>query len=150
MATYTSYLNLEKFTTGERLDVLKINANSDKIDEGVSSLNSNIATELASKQYVFSTSSASTLAEQVLAFCENHRGESNYTASFFMSASNAPSDIPANSNAWKYAFGEARIRISPLSGGIDGVIILYAFSANQMALRYIANSVVSNEWKVFS
>lgn len=116
----------------------------------INTLSSQIATELASKQYVFSTSSASTLAEQVLAFCENHRGQSNYTASFFMSASNAPSDLPANTNTWKYAFGEARIRISPLSGGIDGVIILYAFSANQMALRYISNSVVSNEWKVFS
>lgn len=113
-------------------------------------LASKLATELASKQYVFSTNSSSTLAEQVLAFCGNHRGESNYTASFFMSASNAPSDIPANSNTWKYAFGEVRIRISPLSGGIDGVIILYAFSANQMAIRYIANSTVSSEWKVFS
>ena len=116
----------------------------------VDALSSQIATELASKQYVFSTSSASTLAEQVLAFCENHRGQSNYTASFFMSAGNAPSDLPANTNTWKYAFGEARIRISPLSGGVDGVIILYAFSANQMAIRYIANSVVSSEWKVFS
>lgn len=43
MATYTPFLNLEKPTTSERLDVLKINANWDKIDEGVSSLNSNIA-----------------------------------------------------------------------------------------------------------
>ena len=123
---------------------------ADKEADAINALNSQIATGLASKQYVFSTSSSSTLAEQVLAFCENHRGESNYTASFFMSAGNAPSDLPANTNTWKYAFGEARIRISPLSGGIDGVIILYAFSANQMALRYIANSVVSNEWKVFS
>ena len=122
----------------------------DKEADAINALNSKLATELASKQYVFSTNSSYTLAEQVLAFCENHRGESNYTASFFMSASNAPSDIPANSNTWKYAFGEVRIRISPLSGGIDGVIILYAFSANQMAIRYIANSVVSSEWKVFS
>lgn len=43
MATYTSFLNLEKPTTSERLDVLKINSNWDKIDEGVSSLNSKIA-----------------------------------------------------------------------------------------------------------
>ena len=43
MATYTPFLNLEKPTTSERLDVLKINSNWDKIDEGVSSLNSNIA-----------------------------------------------------------------------------------------------------------
>ena len=43
MATYTPFLNLEKPTTSERLDVLKINSNWDKIDEGVSSLNSKIA-----------------------------------------------------------------------------------------------------------
>ena len=43
MATYTPFLNLEKPTTSERLDVLKINANWDKIDEGVSSLNSKFA-----------------------------------------------------------------------------------------------------------
>lgn len=42
MATYTSFLSLEKPTTSERLDVLKINANWDKIDAGVSELNSNI------------------------------------------------------------------------------------------------------------
>ena len=42
MASYTSFLNLEKPTTSERLDVLKINSNWDKIDEGVSSLNSNL------------------------------------------------------------------------------------------------------------
>lgn len=44
MATYTSFLNLEKPTTSERLDVLKINSNWDKIDEAVSSLNSKLAT----------------------------------------------------------------------------------------------------------
>lgn len=40
MASYTAFLNLEKPTTSERLDVLKINANWDKIDAGVSALNS--------------------------------------------------------------------------------------------------------------
>ena len=40
MATYTSFLHLEKPTTSERLDVLKINANWDAIDSGVSALNS--------------------------------------------------------------------------------------------------------------
>lgn len=48
MATYTSFLNLEKPTTSERLDVLKINSNWDKIDEGVSSLNSNLTTKIPS------------------------------------------------------------------------------------------------------
>lgn len=42
MATYTSFLNLEKPTTSERLDVLKINSNWDKIDAGVSELNSKL------------------------------------------------------------------------------------------------------------
>lgn len=45
MATYTSFLNLEKPTTSERLDVLKINSNWDKIDEGVSTLNSDLKTK---------------------------------------------------------------------------------------------------------
>lgn len=40
MASYTSFLNLEKPTTSERLDVLKINSNWDKIDAGISALNS--------------------------------------------------------------------------------------------------------------
>ena len=43
MASYTSFLNLEKPTTSERLDVLKINSNCDKIDAGVSALNSQIS-----------------------------------------------------------------------------------------------------------
>ena len=40
MATYTSYLNLEKPAVGETFNLLKINQNWDKIDQGVSSLNS--------------------------------------------------------------------------------------------------------------
>lgn len=42
MATYTTFLNLEKPSTSERLDVLKINSNWDKIDAGVSALNSQL------------------------------------------------------------------------------------------------------------
>ena len=38
MATYTTFLQLEKPTTSERLDVLKINANWDKVDAGVKAL----------------------------------------------------------------------------------------------------------------
>lgn len=47
MATFTPYLNLEKPTTSERLDVLKINSNWDKIDAGVSALNSQLFTNQA-------------------------------------------------------------------------------------------------------
>lgn len=43
MATYTSYLNLEKPTTSETFNLLKMNQNWDKIDAGVSALNSKIA-----------------------------------------------------------------------------------------------------------
>lgn len=42
MATYTSYLNLEKPAVGETFNLLKINQNWDKIDQGVSALNSNM------------------------------------------------------------------------------------------------------------
>lgn len=59
MATYTPYLQLEKFTTGERLDVLKINANSDKIDNGVSALNSQIAIKSHIVQNVTTDTNAS-------------------------------------------------------------------------------------------
>ena len=45
MATYTSYLNLEKPAVGETFNLLKINQNWDKIDQGVSSLNSKMATK---------------------------------------------------------------------------------------------------------
>lgn len=44
MATYTSYLNLEKPTTSETFNLLKMNQNWDKIDAGVSALNSKIDT----------------------------------------------------------------------------------------------------------
>lgn len=42
MATYTSYLNLKKPTTSENYSVLDWNNNMDKIDAGVSALNSNL------------------------------------------------------------------------------------------------------------
>lgn len=44
MATYTSYLNLEKPAVGETFNLLKINQNWDKIDQGVSALNSKFTT----------------------------------------------------------------------------------------------------------
>lgn len=44
MATYTSYLNLEKPAVGETFNLLKINQNWDKIDAGVSALNSKLST----------------------------------------------------------------------------------------------------------
>lgn len=47
MATYTSYLNLEKPTTSETFNLLKMNQNWDKIDAGVSALNSKITTTTA-------------------------------------------------------------------------------------------------------
>ena len=42
MATYTTYLQLEKPSTSELLDVLKINSNWDKIDAAYGSLSNQI------------------------------------------------------------------------------------------------------------
>lgn len=67
MATYTSYLNLEKPTTSETFNLLKMNQNWDKIDAGVSALNS----KFTYKDYAFESSgwSAGTIgtrAEQIV------------------------------------------------------------------------------------
>ena len=43
MATYTSYLNLEKPATSENFNLSKINSNWDKIDAGCSAINDNVA-----------------------------------------------------------------------------------------------------------
>lgn len=48
MATYTTYLNLEKPTTSETFNLLKMNQNWDKIDAGISALNSKLTTEILS------------------------------------------------------------------------------------------------------
>ena len=48
MATYTSYLNLEKPTTSETFNLLKMNQNWDKIDAGVSALNSKFTNSVCS------------------------------------------------------------------------------------------------------
>ncbi len=51
MATYTSYLNLEKPTTSETFNLLKMNQNWDKIDAGVSALNSKVTPVQFLKHY---------------------------------------------------------------------------------------------------
>lgn len=51
MATYTSYLNLEKPTTSETFNLLKMNQNWDKIDQGVSALNSKLTATTFSTVY---------------------------------------------------------------------------------------------------
>ena len=61
MASYTAFLNLEKPTTSERLDVLKINSNWDKIDAGVSALNSQIAGYGSSKIYTVGANQSITI-----------------------------------------------------------------------------------------
>ena len=66
MATYTSYLNLEKPTTSETFNLLKMNQNWDKIDAGVSALNSNIR----DKAYIGNPSS---VTENVLRADSNNR-----------------------------------------------------------------------------
>lgn len=77
MASYTSFLNLEKPTTSERLDVLKINSNWDKIDAGVSSLNSQKANKNLFTNYVDITATTSASGSIAL---------SNTTPSFGASA----------------------------------------------------------------
>lgn len=64
MASYTPFLNLEKPTTSERLDVLKINSNWDKIDEGVSSLNSKL-TRIYKKTITGTTSATGAIDSQL-------------------------------------------------------------------------------------
>lgn len=61
MATYTSYLNLEKPAVGETFNLLKINQNWDKIDQGVSALNSKVTKGIfvADERYVNSNDSTS-------------------------------------------------------------------------------------------
>ena len=57
MATYTSYLNLEKPAVGETFNLLKINQNWDKIDQGVSALNSNLTSYVDYVQVDYSSNS---------------------------------------------------------------------------------------------
>ena len=61
MASYTTNLNLELPTVNERYDILKVNSNMEKIDDGYGVLNDQIANlittdtfnfELSSSQYV--------------------------------------------------------------------------------------------------
>lgn len=55
MATYTSYLNLEKPTTSETFNLLKMNQNWDKIDAGVSALNSKLTTKDITNELTWAT-----------------------------------------------------------------------------------------------
>ena len=55
MASYTTNLNLEMPTVDEKYDVLKVNQNWQKIDDGYGTLNNQIATLIKSKTYTGTT-----------------------------------------------------------------------------------------------
>ena len=65
MATYTTYLNLEKPTTSETFNLLKMNQNWDKIDAGVSALNSKSSNVLQVSNISANVSNVSATYEKV-------------------------------------------------------------------------------------
>lgn len=135
MATYTSYLNLKKPEGGERYSLADFNANWDKIDAA-----------LGGKQYNIGQLTSATVADQLVSFANSHKGEHGFTGVFYLSGNAVPSDLPAQTNEWKYAFGFFRIRIAPQNGAADGEAVLFGFNTNNIAVRSMANGVVTGSW----
>lgn len=150
MSTQTSALpdgtKLTKPASGERVSLSVINANTDNIANNIIGLNNKINTNVGSKQYNLGALSSATIANQALAFCSAHTGESNFVGSFYLTASAVPSDLPAQTNEWKYAYGMFRIRLVNNSNISDGDIILFGWKTNNIAIRNIANSEIAESW----
>ena len=135
-ATYTTYLNLKKPDGNENFDILNdFNANWDKIDAAI-----------GSRQYNLGMLTNATIESQMGTFASAHKGESNFTGSFYISASAIPSDLPEQTNEWKYAYGLFRIRLVTNAGVYDGDVILFGFNTSNIAVRHVGNSVMASSW----
>lgn len=162
MATNTTNLNLIKPAGSERVQISQINQNMDILDEKIgavgntslqgqiTNLGNRIDTEVSAKQYNLGQLTSDTLANQIYAFANAHRQMNGYTGAFYLSATAVPSDIPAQTNEWKYAHGHFHIRHSNATGVADGEIVLYGFNTNRIAIKNMANNVVTDNWAIIN
>lgn len=162
MATNTTNLNLIKPAGSERVQISQINQNMDILDEKIgavgntslqeqiTNLGNRIDTEVSSKQYNLGQLTSDTLANQIYAFANAHRQMSGYTGAFYLSATAVPSDLPAQTNEWKYAHGHFHIRHSNATGVADGEIVLYGFNTNRIAIKNMANNTVTSNWAIIN
>lgn len=160
MATNTTNLNLIKPAGSERVQISQINQNMDILDEKIgavgdtslqgqiTNLGNRIDTEVSAKQYNLGQLTSDTLANQIYAFANAHRQMNGYTGAFYLSASAVPSDLPAQTNEWKYAHGHFHIRHSDSKGVADGEIVLYGFNTNRIAIKNMANNTVTSNWAI--
>lgn len=128
MATYTSYLNLEKPTTSETFNLLKMNQNWDKIDAGVSALNSNFTsvldgTKFLSKSFGSQLNLTVETNSRLIIFTvgANSSRNSLYSAGTISSGSAYAAPV-ITGNAVTYSTGSNSISIS--TDGITNALII--------------------------
>lgn len=81
-------------------------------------------------------------------FANAHKNEYDIIGCFNITATNTPSDIPANSTEWIYSFGYFRIRNINNIGESNGVIELYGWNTGRLARRSVSNNTVSSTWVI--
>lgn len=135
MSSSTTNLGLTLPADGERLSLGVLNQNWSKIDAA-----------LGSKQYNIGMLTNATIESQLSDFANAHKGESNFVGTFYLSASAVPSDLPAQTNEWKYAYGLFRIRLVTNAGVFDGDVILYGWNTSNVCIRHVGNSVIAASW----
>lgn len=123
----------------------RVNSNCiDKEADAINALNTAVA-NIPKVVYNLNIITGQSLFDAAAAFAEAHRGEANVVGRFYLSASYIPSDLPANTNAEKYGYGEIDIRVSPSSGtNFDGKIFLYGFNSNLIYVRDIQNGIAGS------
>lgn len=129
MATYTTFLHLEKPSTSERLDVLKINSNWDLIDAGVSALNSQITTLSGQKANVQKGNIAGGASETIAitrpAFVSVGRASNTATSTTAFIDGWGISYLSNNTGAFTLSMSDNNLTITNLSGGYCSYIVVF-------------------------
>lgn len=95
--------------------------------------------------------SGSSITDQLLTYVNTyHTGEAAISVRFQITASTYPSGLPEATNVWKYAHGEFKIRTTGQNNSIDGMLILYGFNSNTIAIKACANGVFQAEWTILN
>ena len=81
------------------------------------------------------------ITDLYLEFVNSHKGEHNIEGRFYITASQKPSGLPADTLEWNYCIGRFIIRdITPSAGNSDGLIKLYGYGTSNIAIKPVTNN----------
>lgn len=105
--------------------------------------------DLTGFYYAGVASSSNSIATVVATFAQDHANAGNQVGIFSCNHSSAPSDLPGNTQEWKYANGMIIVR-NITSGGVigSGSVVMFSWMTGKMAINGIYENALTG-WTIY-